>query len=299
MGARLRAGRGSHALRSVWRSGRASGVPARPHSLCHAGGDRGDRGCARGSCPSGFRRRGEDRGSAQIPGVAGVSETQGSGPLAGRVRAAVCLALESDVSVFRAWGGDLMEGLQYEGGWVYQRDIAETVGWFVGRALPDAAEGWQARPWRIAESGRPWRRRPTRRARRRRTPPRPTCCRCRHRARLVSRRRSLRSPCLPPIRRCAPASSPRGPTTILGAGWAGPSEPAPRADTGPAVAPMANPPMSHAAAVRAGAWPARRPRGSVSTKTALGEGCPAPPCRALSARRYAPSARILQSLGTR
>jgi hypothetical protein len=47
-----------------------------------------------------------------------------------------------------------MEGLQYEGGWVYQRDIGETVGWFVGHALPDAAEGWQARSWRIAESGR-------------------------------------------------------------------------------------------------------------------------------------------------
>lgn len=37
------------------------------------------------------------------------------------------------------------------------------------------------------------------------------------------------------------------------------------------------PPTSHAAAVRAGAWPARRPRGSVFTKTARQEGCHAPP----------------------
>ena len=41
-------------------------------------------GFSRDSCQPGFRWRGEDRGSAQIPGVAGVSETQSTGPLAGR-----------------------------------------------------------------------------------------------------------------------------------------------------------------------------------------------------------------------
>ena len=55
-----------------------------------------------------------------------------------------------------------------------------------------------------------------------------------------------------------------------------------------------------AAAVRAGAWPARRPRGSVSTKPALGEGCsPLPSALVSLVSRYAPSARILPPVGMR
>ena len=43
--------------------------------------------------PAGFRRSGEDRGHDTIPGAAGVSETQSTGPLAGRVRAAsICIS---------------------------------------------------------------------------------------------------------------------------------------------------------------------------------------------------------------
>lgn len=36
----------------------------------------------------------------------------------------------------------------------YQRDIEETVGWFVGHAVPDPAPGWETRPWRVEEMGR-------------------------------------------------------------------------------------------------------------------------------------------------
>lgn len=40
------------------------------------------------------------------------------------------------------------------GRWVYQDQIDETLGWFVGHALPDAQPGWEELPWRVEEMGR-------------------------------------------------------------------------------------------------------------------------------------------------
>lgn len=47
-----------------------------------------------------------------------------------------------------------MSATRYRGRMAYQRDIEETVGWFVGRAIPDPEPGWEDSPWRIEEMGR-------------------------------------------------------------------------------------------------------------------------------------------------
>lgn len=40
------------------------------------------------------------------------------------------------------------------GGWLYQRHVEETLGWFVAAALPDALPGWESLAWGVEEMGR-------------------------------------------------------------------------------------------------------------------------------------------------
>lgn len=40
------------------------------------------------------------------------------------------------------------------GNWIYQKQIDETVDWFVRTALPDAQPGWEDLPWSVDEMGR-------------------------------------------------------------------------------------------------------------------------------------------------
>ena len=40
------------------------------------------------------------------------------------------------------------------GDWIHAKHVEETVGWFVGAALPDAAPGWECLPWSVDEMGR-------------------------------------------------------------------------------------------------------------------------------------------------
>lgn len=40
------------------------------------------------------------------------------------------------------------------GKWIYQKQIDETVDWFVRTALPDAEPGWEDLPWSVDEMGR-------------------------------------------------------------------------------------------------------------------------------------------------
>ena len=110
---------------------------------------------------------------------------------------------------------------------------------------------------------------------------------------VVSRRPSSCFPCALPLRCLHQCGNHR---TAFGhsdwcfgtGGWACPSR-ASRGQTSPPPRPW-RAPTSHAAA-RAGAWPSRRPRGSFSTKPALGEGCCTPPFRTLWSSRTTPPAR--------
>lgn len=122
VGARLRVGRGSHVLpeRLAQRAGvRGACPPAQPVPRWRR--PWGLEGRALGSCQSGFRRRGEDRGFAQIPGAAGVSETQSTGPLAGRARAGGVAATQYNclIGLFSV-RGSCMAATRYVGKMAYQ-----------------------------------------------------------------------------------------------------------------------------------------------------------------------------------
>ena len=84
---------------------------------------------------SGFRRRGEDRGSFYIPGAAGMSEGRQRRPACGPRLLAWSTAHRMD------WLGLLIRRVIAMGKWIYQKQIDETVDWFVRTALPDAEPG--------------------------------------------------------------------------------------------------------------------------------------------------------------